>query len=93
MTNSQSFRSLCSRASRISFSTQLVTVRASASAARFIRSVMPAGRRNPIRSGLALLVSVGVTTRFFLVDNVCTPLVQRTHAVCQTANPVQRTNP
>lgn len=64
----QCFLSLCSKASRISFSTQLVTLRVSASAARFIRSVIPAGSLKPSRSGLLPVVSVGVTVAFFLVD-------------------------
>lgn len=83
MSTGQCFRSLWSKASRINFSTQLVSVRASASAARFIRSVIPAGSLNPSRSGLALMVSVGVTAAFFLVDNVGLPYVQEAYAVCQ----------
>lgn len=83
MSTGQCFRSLWSKASRISFSTQLVTLRVSASAARFMRSVMPAGSRKPSRSGLLLVGSVGVTAAFFLVDNVGLPYVQEAYAVCQ----------
>lgn len=86
----QCFRSCASSASRIAFSIQLVTVRASSVAARLIRSVMPAGSRNPRRSGRWLSEICGSTARFFLLDTVGLLYVQRTHAVCQTANPVQR---
>jgi hypothetical protein len=61
---------LAASASLISFSTQLVTLRASSAAACLIRSVMPAGSRRAIRSGRFVSVVGLLTAVFFLVDNV-----------------------